>query len=49
MDFTDCDLVIDTITIATQSVITDSGRIEWKLEGGDEILKNLAFGDGTYS
>lgn len=46
MDFTDCDLVIDTITIATHSVSTESGRVEWKLEGDDEIVKNLALRDG---
>lgn len=48
MDFTDCDLVIDTITIATHIVTTESGRVEWTLEGDDEIVKNLAFRDGTY-
>ena len=46
IDFTDCDLVIDTITIATQSVTTESGRVEWTLEGDDETVKNLAFRDG---
>lgn len=46
MDLTDCDLVIDTITIATRSVTTESGRVEWKLEGDDEIVKNLAFRGG---
>ena len=48
MDFTECDLVIDTITIATHSVSTKSGRVEWKLEGDDEIVKNLALRDGMY-
>jgi len=46
MDFTECDLVIDTITIATHSVSTKSGRVEWKLEGDDEIVQNLALRDG---
>ena len=45
MDFTDCDLVIDTITIATQSVTTESGRVEWTLEGDGEIEKNITFSD----
>jgi len=49
MDFTDCDLVIDTITIATHIVTTESGRVEWTLEGDDEIVKNLAFREGKES
>ncbi|XP_078344615.1 peptide-N(4)-(N-acetyl-beta-glucosaminyl)asparagine amidase-like isoform X2 [Oculina patagonica] len=42
-DFTSCALVIDTITVATQSNTTENGQVEWKLDGDDEIVQNLDF------
>lgn len=45
MDFIDCDLVIDIIIVVIKSVIIESGRVEWILEGDGEIVKNIIFSD----
>ena len=45
-DFTSCSLVVDTVTIATKSITSKTGLVEWKLEVDEEIVKNLAFSSG---
>ena len=43
MDFSTSGLVIDTITIITQCVTMESGKVDWKLEGDDDVVENLSF------
>ena len=46
MDFTASGLVIDTVTIVTQSITTENGQVDWKLEGGEDIVQDLALNSG---
>lgn len=43
MDFSTSGLVIDTITIITHCVTMESGKVDWKLEGDDDVVENLSF------
>ena len=48
MDFTASGLVIDTITIVTRCVTMETGKVDWKLEGNDDIVQDLTFSSGMY-
>lgn len=43
MDFSTSGLVIDSVTIVTCCVTMESGKVDWKLEGDDDIVENLTF------
>ena len=46
MDFTFSGLVIDSVTITARVTTTETGQVDWKLEGDDENLENLALRNG---
>ncbi|KAJ7380425.1 Peptide-N(4)-(N-acetyl-beta- glucosaminyl)asparagine amidase [Desmophyllum pertusum] len=49
MDFTASGLVIDTVTIVTESITTENGQVDWKLEGGEDIVQDLALNSDQVS
>lgn len=46
MDFTSSDLVIDSITITAKTTTTETGRVDWKLQGDDSVTETLDNGGG---
>jgi len=42
MDFTSSGLVIDSVTITARVTTTETGQVDWKVEGDDENMENLA-------
>jgi len=48
MDFTSSGLVIDSVTITARVTTTETGKVDWKLEGNDENMENLAISNCMY-
>jgi len=48
MDFTSSGLVIDSVTITARVTTTETGKVDWKLEGDDENTQNLPLSSGMY-
>ena len=48
IDFTASGLVIDTVTVVTRCVTMETGKVDWRLEGNDDIVQDLTFSSGMY-
>ena len=48
MDFTSSGLVIDSVTITARVTTTETGQVDWKVEGDDENMENLALSNCMY-
>ncbi|KAK2561641.1 Peptide-N(4)-(N-acetyl-beta-glucosaminyl)asparagine amidase [Acropora cervicornis] len=48
VDFTSSDVVIDSVTIKALATTTQTGQVEWTLQGDDQTTEKLDFVNGSF-